>query len=308
VAYRLEAGEAPAGGVHRSLLGEVDRAAGHVRARAPDRLDEDIHEARKALKRARTALRLLRPLVGAGAYRAAARPLRDAGRALAGTRDAAVTPVTLDDLLAGADLPPGAFAGLSRRLAREHAQAADAALVAGAGPCAEALARLGAGREAVAGWSFGPGAEQAVLVGLERVYRDGRRRLRRARAERTPEALHALRRRVKDLGYAAELLGPAWPAMLGALAAEARRLWGDLGAHHDLAMLGQAAQARANSLRPGEGEHLVALLAARGAVLERRALPLAALVYVEGTAAFRARVGGYLGAWLEDPGVGSGPA
>src|SRR5436190_3926399 len=50
--------------------------------------DSGIHEARKALKKARAALRLLRPRLEPAAYRAENALLRDAGRALAPLREA----------------------------------------------------------------------------------------------------------------------------------------------------------------------------------------------------------------------------
>ena len=63
-----------------------------------------VHAARKALKQARAALRLLRPCLDAAVYRRENLALRDAGRALAPLRDARVLLDAADRLRAGARL------------------------------------------------------------------------------------------------------------------------------------------------------------------------------------------------------------
>ena len=59
-----------------------------------------VHRARKALKRARAALRLLREGLDAAAFRAENAALRDAGRSLAPLRDVKAVLGALDELRA----------------------------------------------------------------------------------------------------------------------------------------------------------------------------------------------------------------
>src|SRR5436853_4554026 len=68
--------------------------------RTPDSLsDEDIHRARKELKRARAHLRLLRSAIGKTAYRRENARLRDVARPLREVRDAQALLKTVDDLI-----------------------------------------------------------------------------------------------------------------------------------------------------------------------------------------------------------------
>lgn len=304
--YRLEAGEALADGLRRSLLEELDRAATLLGDADPNDVDEDVHEARKALKRARTAVRLLRPVLGEERFRSASARLRDAGRALAGTRDAAVLVDCLDTLTAPASAsdeaspPDGAgqpFAGLRARLVQEHEEARRLALET-AGPRADALERIMAGRADSARWDLGSGLDGRVVAGVQRVYRSGRRRLRAARDEPTAEALHGWRKRVKDLGYTTELFAPSSPQALEPLSGELRRLWELLGEHHDLHLLGGVAGQRPSAFVSAvERADLDRRLARRRTELAEQALALGDRLYAEAPGAFGKRVAAYVRAW-----------
>ncbi len=71
-----------------------------IAALGADALDDAaIHRIRKRLKRARAALRLLRPALPQQEYRAQMTAMRDAGRGLAQARDAGVTRDVLDAVL-----------------------------------------------------------------------------------------------------------------------------------------------------------------------------------------------------------------
>ena len=81
----------------RDLQAEIRRIAGKRMRSATDTLrdlskdpDEAVHDARKDLKKLRALLRLVRDGLGEVRYRKENRALRNAGRALADFRDAAV--------------------------------------------------------------------------------------------------------------------------------------------------------------------------------------------------------------------------
>ncbi|HCZ48097.1 MAG TPA: hypothetical protein DCZ11_03715, partial [Gammaproteobacteria bacterium] len=92
--------------IPRLLRSEIDTALTALRGTPHAKA---VHTARRHIKKARALSRLL---PGAPADRA----LRDAGRALSTTRDAAVRRQVIDALLAGS--PPAATAGALRRLRR----------------------------------------------------------------------------------------------------------------------------------------------------------------------------------------------
>jgi CHAD domain-containing protein len=276
--YRLRRDEAPADGLRRVARGQIDLADEELaRGNAAG-----LHEARKALKRLRTAVRLGRSGLGAGVRDRENRTFRDAGRRLAGARDAHVLLATLDDLSRRYEdeVPAGRFEALRAALA-----AADEAAVAevsnGDGGRAGATAELRAARGRVAAWTL-DGAEDDVLVdGLRRIYRRGRRAYRAARAEPTSESLHEWRKRVKDLWHAAQLLRPAAPKVLRPLGRDAHRLSDALGEDHDLAELRAEAWRRRQECFPdaSELEALTGLIDRRRGELQRRAMELGAKVY-----------------------------
>ena len=96
--------------VRRFLLGELDGAI--AKLESGDVSDRDVHAIRKALKRVRAALRLLRPSLGSAAYRRENAVVRDVARPLTRMRDAAILPQTLRRLQAR----PGAEKALPREM------------------------------------------------------------------------------------------------------------------------------------------------------------------------------------------------
>ncbi len=228
-------GEGAEGCGHESATGNVLDAKASGRA-----LDKEaIHDARKALKRLRALVRLLRGQLGERQYKREHAILRDAARRLASARDAEVMVGTLDALLErhprklGRRRPLIELRGL---LAAER----DATARATHGDRAtreDVLCELSGLRERVRGWSL-PERPGIALVerDLRRIYRDGRKRRRRVARSRmrdrnSARATHVWRKRVKDLRYAAEILGQR------RLARRADKLAEMLGEEHDLVVL-----------------------------------------------------------------------
>lgn len=220
--FRLERRTAPPRAARHVALAQLDYAlAGLGRADA-----RAIHEARKACKRLRALLRLLRPALGA-AYRLENRAVRDTGRALAQHRDAAVLLQTARALAAR----DPALRPLARLL---HARPRPVTVAA----LRDAQRRLRAERERVACWPIEDLSVGALLAGLLAGYDRAWRSHRRARRSGSARALHEWRKQVKYHSYQSELLAPLWPE----LRRRARRLdrLGDLlGHHHDLEVLAQ---------------------------------------------------------------------
>ncbi|MEA2140215.1 MAG: hypothetical protein QOC91_314, partial [Solirubrobacteraceae bacterium] len=268
---------------------------------------EAIHEVRKALKRLRALLRLVRDELGERAYARESALVRRAGKRLAQARDAEVLLSTLDDLIERHPKTLGGRRGVQRlraQLQSERDGAAELAL-ADSATRAGVLDDLRALRVRVAGWRLAdPGGIEAVEAALRRLYATGRRRMRRAeRAKRAPgRKLHEWRKRVKDLRYAAEMLqrsddagrrrkgtGPgrgkragklssAEAGFIGRVARQADDLGELLGEEHDLAVLAERVRAEARATRasgaPGRGTRkaLLKLIARRRKRLRKRAL------------------------------------
>ena len=228
-------GEPLGEGLRRIALGQLDLAIELLsgEGNAPD--ERAIHETRKALKRLRALMRLLRNELGERRFAREYGILRDAARGLAGARDAEVMVGTLDALLkrSPGKLARGRSVGELRELLVAERDAAVRRALGDGTTRAEVRRELVGLRERVIRWSLPElGAVALVEKDLRRIYRDGRRRHRRAAREKGgARALHEWRKRVKDLRYAAEILN------LRGLARRADELGEVLGEEHDLALL-----------------------------------------------------------------------
>lgn len=227
----------PRSKLQRQTLEQLDLTIALLQGRAKEPPERTVHEARKALKRARALVRLQRDALGRKRFRRENATLRDAGRRLAGTRDAEVVLDALDALvrenrerLAGSD----AVRELRARLFAER-ERAWAQMRQGAQTRELALMELGAARVRFERWQ--PAGSDPARAGLERIYRQGRKRHRRARRARGGTALHDWRKRVKDLRYAAEAL------KLRGVAAQADRIGEAIGEEHDLMLLAERVRA-----------------------------------------------------------------
>lgn len=303
MAYRLSiAADDVAGSVRRCAHEQLDGAVAQLQRADEDPVDA-VHEARKHLKKTRALLRLARPALGAKAYRRENGALRDAGLALSGARDADVLVETahkLAERFAGqqsADL----FAQLRGALAAEAAaqRGVDGAGSAERAAVVDAL-RAASGR--VERWPLRRADWEDLLAGLTRAYARGREAFAAARAETTPERLHAWRKRAKDLWYHQRLLTPAWPGLLEAQAEQAHALTELLGDDHDLAVLAERL-ARPEPLAPAvdaDRDALLALVGERSDELRAAATRLGRRVYAESPKAFSRRHGRYVRTALEE--------
>jgi CHAD domain-containing protein len=229
------------------------------------------HEARKNLKKLRGLLRLVRPAFDDYAAENAA--LRDIARALATRRRSSALVETHDRLMAhyGAGLDGAAFAGL-----RDWLGSAEAAAPEGEAPEApdEAalLTALRDARDRAARWELSKSGFAAVEGGLKKTYGRAVEAMQTARRERTGEAFHEWRKRVKYHWYHARLLKKTAKAELKPRIALAARLNDILGDHHDLVEL--APRLEDAPIGPGPRATFQALVAGERLGLEEEALRL----------------------------------
>ena len=273
-AFRLHQDEPVPDGIRRIARGQIDATMERLQGDSGDNLGKSVHESRKAVKRLRATVRLVRDELGSEAYRRENTAFRDVGRRLAGARDAQVLVETLDALCGcyPAEVPAMAADRLVRALAREHA-AAQQRLAADEQAVADALRELGAARARVATWAFSEDDFEALAPGARRIYRRGRRAHRTARADPTTEHLHDWRKRVKDLWHATQILEPAHPERMAKLAKRVHGLSDLLGDDHDLAVLDAEAERRGREV--GDATELAtlrALIDRRRAELQREAM------------------------------------
>lgn len=266
---------------------------------------EAVHESRRDLKKLRALLRLARASLGREVYRRENAVYRDAGQTLSTVRDAQVLRHTFDKLrgeLPG-NVPAETLDTMAARLS-EAVPAAEGVL----GPHArlpEVIALLTAARERVEAWPQPVKADDSWRApgrGLAKVYRGGRRAMRRAAGDASSEEdFHEWRKQVKHLAYHFRLLRPLWGKPFKATGKELARLGDLLGNEHDLAVLTltlvrdhpdqmEAVATVANHIETHRRE------------LQHAALKLGRRIYREKARHFKKRLKGYWQAWRTDEG------
>lgn len=243
MAFRLSSEETVEKGLRRIVSEELECAVSNLRKEDECVGGQGIHEARKSIKKLRAVARLLMPGLGSAGLREN-RSLRDTGRALSGLRDAVALIETVESLSEHYFSDPAieqlsvVRSALRRRL-EETVRGEDCKTMLGG-----AVASLKTVKKRSSKWPIA-GGFAAIAPGIEGTYRRGRKRLRVAQAEPTPENLHALRKRVKDHWYHVRLLDGAFGKMTvtGSREKELGKVQDWLGDDHNLTVLSQAINA-----------------------------------------------------------------
>ena len=286
---------------------ELSRAISAQLARATEVLEvgtdaaSSVHEARRAIKRARALLRLADPWPGSSHIECT---LRDASRALAVLRDADVLVLTARSIREGSESsePNVVPLHLLESLEEERGHRfTDSGLVGGPLRAADELLRsvaveiaelkapaLVAGHEPTASSGM-----ELLRLGLGASYASVRARSDPTAGEGPDdERSHKLRKRVKDLRYQLEFLDPGHPK-LGRLVTDLHHLTDLLGDRNDLAVLSEYT---ASAIVLGEMERaaLTAHVEGLKQALRSEATALSARLFEEAEDSFLARIEGWV--------------
>jgi CHAD domain-containing protein len=236
MARRLRSDESDTKRVGRILDREISKALKDI-ATVQQPRDTAVHDARKRLKRARAALRLIRKPLGERRFHRENAALRDAARPLSEIRDAKIMVEAFDNLVGPS--ARGRNNGLHR--VREMLIADQATVRRRVfkrkdplAPTANALRSIQRRRHR---WPVGRHGWSALGPGVRRVYRAGRKVLADARHRSSNERLHEWRKQAKYLWHQLEIMEPIAPAQLRRLGRQIHRLSDHLGDDHDLAIL-----------------------------------------------------------------------
>lgn len=282
--------------LHRSqpLPDEFRRAARDQLERGLAELDGDdlhhgVHQVRKRCKKLRALVRLLHRTDPALSRRENA-AFRDTARRLSELRDHAALVEAFDGLAAHTTLR-----GETEQAVRTALLARRDAAEPASGSAVQAARReLVQAGERVAHWPLPDTGFALLSGGLHRTYRQARRGLDTADAQRSTESFHQWRKRVKDHRYQLRLLQDVWPPVLRAHRRELHALGELLGDDHDLAVLRGTLDADPGGLG---GEVAVAevrvAIDQRRALLQDRAVVLGRRSFAETPAAFVRRLESY---------------
>jgi CHAD domain-containing protein len=291
--YELESHEGAGEGIVRAITERLDHAL--VQFDCGGDFDEAVHTARKDLKKARSAIAMVRSTLGKKRYRAADVKLRDAGRKLSDARDTTVLGQTLDALGDHFDEEIDVHATQALAVWSKSLWAVPVAEQAGADGPERAVELISEARDSIAEWRL-PGGWSLLEPGLTRSYRLGRGGFREIGNHPADEELHEWRKRVKDLWYQLRLLRPIWPGVLGETIDEAHELANLLGDHHDLSLLRPGLDNR-ELLAEGPARALGQLVETRRQQLLAQAFPLGERIYAEKPKAFERRLHVYWKTW-----------
>jgi adenylate cyclase len=235
--FHLKHGESVAEGMSRILAEQLNIAREELSA-CPRNIGTSIHEARKAIKKTRSTLRLLRPMLPS-LYQQENRQLRDLGRRLSDLRDAQVLIDVLSDLRKRYQnkLDKVDLSAVECELARRKEDVAKS--VGSPAEFAQFTDLLSQVQERLKDADLGPADAAGLTASFGETVRRARKASRIAFEECTPEAFHEWRKRTKDLRYQLELLHKLWPDVLEAFANSAKSLEQRLGDHHNLTVLSQ---------------------------------------------------------------------
>lgn len=233
--FHLRHGESVPEGLSRSLHEQLGVAIAEL-SENQESLDDGIHEARKCLKKARTLLRLARPILGR-MYRDQNTQIRDVAHKLSELRDVQVLAETVERLKEN-DVPRALESALERlrgvvlkRKDELFYQAEKQNELAGA------VAKLREIHDCIAGLPLERADHDTLTSGFEETVERGQTAFSVAFEDQEEENLHECRKRTKDLRYQLEFLHKMWPEVLNGYADAAKRLEQTLGKHHDLSVL-----------------------------------------------------------------------
>lgn len=239
--FYLQPEEPAADAIVRIISELLDQARRQLKTPQTDQ-DAAIHEVRKCMKKLRSLLRLVRPVIRKKRFRAADRAVRDFSRRLGGARDSTVVLATFEalvnhysDYLSDRTVEPIRQSLTERqRLAQEqHLSSMDSAgLVHDLKKLEKCFKRLDLVQFSC----------DTLLDSAKACYREGRAALGVLHVDPSTENAHVMRKHVKYLWYQMRLLQKVDTAQVRQLLLELDELGELLGQDHDLAMLAETLQ------------------------------------------------------------------
>jgi len=240
---RFLAGETLAQGIDR-VVAEQFAVALAIAEAAPDRQAIAVHSTRKALKRLRAVLRLVRDTISHDCYHTDNQVLKLVAAELGAVRDTWVMAEVLDRLLPDDLALAPSVRKLETRL-EERFHSESQALLENEAHMSSIIDQLHNVRERSKRWSRRAGEANlplphefaSIAPGLQRVYKRGRRGMRIVADSPTDTLLHVWRKRAKYLRHQIEALNVLDPVTMMRYELELEQLTDLLGDDHDLAVL-----------------------------------------------------------------------
>lgn len=234
--YQWNREESTEGNLQRIAMQQTELALDAAQSRGD--VPERVHEIRKACKRVRALLRLVRPALG-DSYTLENARFRDIGRTISDLRDSQSSLECYDKLMDRFDeqVDRQHFSPIRRYLTMRYQEQED-------DQAAERLQQvanqLDTARESIVTWTLDKQGAEAWAGGVARTYKRARKGMKKAEKKPSADNFHDWRKRVKYHRHHAELLRPMFPSLLKGRAKAAHELTDLLGDAHDLDVLKDA--------------------------------------------------------------------
>ena len=264
-------------GIHRIACNEIKAVSAEL-GRTPLK-PENIHEARRHLKKLRALLRLLRTEIPKAIFAKENRFFRDIGRKLSPVRDARVLVKTAESLRKKSEKRRQALARFVAILKGDETAVSQQHQNGFAKLIDPALGR-------VERWPMDRLTEDGLLNGIQKTFRRGRKAFHKTQKNRDDKRLHDLRKRAKDLEHHLRLLKQERICGRGKRLKTITGLADCLGADHDLAMLNARLNHEKFLFDPKDNQKIAKEICRRRSKLQKSALKLAKKIYAEKPARF----------------------
>jgi len=294
--FRLVPGLAIAESVRQAGAEQIDRALAKLTGKP--KKGNAVHETRKAIKRLRALLHLIKPAMRKHDFQTGDARLKQIAKSLSGVRDIQAMIETLGKLDA---YDEGVGEGPVASRLRTHLEAKRVAAERRPGGSGAERAKqlLREARQAFDEMALERDDFAALAETVEDDYRKARWAFKRAYELDQDEAFHDWRKYVQRHWRQLLLVAPGWPKAIRPHIALARDLSEALGDDHDLYVLAQYVEKKAASFgSPGEVEDFLALCRRRQEELRLDARQMGARLFAEKPASLAARLTVY---WTTAP-------
>jgi CHAD domain-containing protein len=291
MSYELRQDETVGDAIQRIVCHQIE---GAIRASSAEQNGKGspVHETRKHLKKARSALRLAAGEIDPDVWEREDWCLRKVGQLISEVRDAEVRLQTVRQLREFARGKKRSFRETEELLAFEL----DSFLAAFSEWPEEAKQRLTQALDRIRAWPLDDLRCKQLRKCVRKTYKRGRKALKAAIEKTSTKNLHTFRKRAKELWYQLRILRPLAPAVFRELNDELKTIGQYLGQVHDLAFVAERLSSIRSARKHGD-RILNALIDSREKELERAAIALGERFYAERPRQFARRISQYFSEW-----------
>ena len=224
-------------GLKRLMIDQGEKALKYIaEAENHEEKHKAVHEARKAFKKVRACLRLVRDSIDF--YDEENKFFRDLGRTISDVRDSVSNLETLELIKEQYDdnLYQNSFAELEKDLKNYRDELAEETFEAQKS-LTKIEEKLVEKLKEIPGWKIEIADFDDIGSGIQRTYKRGRKGKKRTHETGASEDIHEWRKRAKYLRYQVDVINRVWPQALEAYEDELHDITDFLGLHHDLEVL-----------------------------------------------------------------------